>query len=549
MTRHWAILIGINQYQFRQPLICAQQDAQAVYDWLTRQAGLGVPNCLLSTDTSPTYQSRSTYPTAESLKAWVDWLRKEGIQADDRLWVFFSGYGECWQGQDYLLPIDAADELSPRTWLSVRSLLSSLKTLPTTDILLLLDMNRSQSARSGDRVGRQTMTLAKELGIPTICSCQPEQFSHESSALGQGLFTAALLEGLRIHAGQSLGSLVKFLQRRLPELSEHSDRPRQDPMIMIAPSQLEEYLLPSSLDAAEPHRFPVTIPPGPAGRSTPPPRQSGMAAPEAVDLAAQERRLPDTPIDRSAAPSQSPSAAPAMTPAITLEEVLSLEEVPSPDRAVGVNRDGEPGFKPNRAKGWQLGPDDDELDTKQFLWRVVVLGGLIAIVLALGALLRGWEQSTSPSSKNQSPKNQSQNQLNPAANPNQSPAAQPRSSPMPTAPSPDPAPRLDVPQSPPADSAKILADARALIRPTSASELQQAIERASQIPPGDGRFAETQRQLDRWCRDMLDLANQRAQKGKFREAISAAQMIPDKRCPQVMADAAKAIGPWQQRVK
>jgi hypothetical protein len=116
---------------------------------------------------------------------------------------------------------------------------------------------------------------------------------------------------------------------------------------------------------------------------------------------------------------------------------------------------------------------------------------------------------------------------------------------MPTAPSPDPSVQLNVPQSPPADSAKILEDARALIRPTNASEVQRAIERASQIPPGDGRYDETQRQIDRWCADILDIAKQRADRGKFAAAIAAANLIPDKR-GKISEEAKTLIQQWQK---
>jgi hypothetical protein len=549
MTRHWAIVIGINQYQFRQPLQCAQSDAQDLYDWFTQEGGLNARQTILSTDSSPVVQGRATYPTAEVLKTWIDWLRKEGIQAGDRLWIFFSGYGECWEGQDYLLPIDAAEQCSPRTWLSVRSLLSSLKTLPTDQILLLLDMNRSQSSRTDDRVGRQTMTLAKELGIPTILSCQPEQFSHESSAVGNGFFTAALLEGLRIHAGQPLGVLVKFLQRRVPELSEHSYRPRQDPLIMVAPKQLEECLLPGlsgvsgqTMPTRPQRMMPQTVPPqavlnemeSPTSQNavTMPPTQPPMllgerSEPIGLTHAAgsnateKQRRLPSLPIEAAVREPISREPINREPAAITLEDVVMSE----PDKTAKPLRPASP-----------LAPET-ELTTRQFLWRVLILGGLIGLVLGLAALLRSWAP----------PVQNAQNQVTAPSPKPSAPAASP--TPMPTAPSPDPSVRLDVPESPPADSAKILEDARAMIRPTSASELQDAIDRASQIPPGDGRYPETKRQIDRWCQDMLDLASQRAQRGKFGDAVKAAELIPEKVCSAIVPEAEKAKARWRKRLR
>lgn len=119
---------------------------------------------------------------------------------------------------------------------------------------------------------------------------------------------------------------------------------------------------------------------------------------------------------------------------------------------------------------------------------------------------------------------------------------------MPTAPSPDPSTRLNVPESPPADSAKILADARAMIRPTNASELSRAIERAGQIPPGDGRYEETQQQIDRWCEEIILLARQRANRGDWRNAINAIKLVPSNR-GKLSEQASTLAQQWQKHLK
>jgi hypothetical protein len=87
-----------------------------------------------------------------------------------------------------------------------------------------------------------------------------------------------------------------------------------------------------------------------------------------------------------------------------------------------------------------------------------------------------------------------------------------------------------------------------MIRPTTASEVGRAISRAQQIPPADPRYAEAQRQIARWSRDILDLARQRAQKGRYRDAIAAAQLVP--RQPEtIYNDAQTEIAQWKQRLR
>jgi uncharacterized caspase-like protein len=507
MSRHWAILIGANQYQHRQPLLCAHEDAHSLYRLLTLEAGFAPATCILLSDRAPKIGETSTYPTADTLKVWLGGLSQAKIQPTDTLWIYFSGYGECWEAQDYLLPLDATPAYDPKTWIAIRSLYSRLSQLPTQNILVLLDMSRSQSARSGDRLGRQTMQSAKEFGISTILSCQPEQFSHESAALANGFFTAALIEGLRQHAGQPLLKLVRFLQVRLPELSEHHQRPRQDPIIMVAPAQLEQWQMPILK--------PLTSMPAPTTRIQAP---TTTVQPPTTVIQTDSTFTPSPPMTQPSPPE--PTQSEPSRPAISLDAVTQPTTQSTAQTTVAPRR--------------RHAPSEVELNPRQVLLQILVLGTLLAVVLGLSKLL--WKGKDSPSILSNLP-------MQPATpKPNLPPQ---NGSPMPTAPSPDPSVQLNVPQSPPADSAKILEDARSLIRPTNASEVQRAIERASQIPPGDGRYDETQRQIDRWCVDILDIAKQRADRGKFPAAIAAAQLIPDKR-GKISEEAKTLIQQWQK---
>jgi hypothetical protein len=501
MTRQWAMVIGIDHYRELQSLKCAQQDAEAIYDWLIHAAGWSPQTCILSTDTSPVFRLQSTVPGCQELQGWFDWLCQEQIQASDTLWIFFSGYGACWEGQDYLLPIDAATNFSAATWLSVEALLTQLKALPTHQILVLLDINRSQSARTEGQVGRHTARLAHEMGIPTLLSCRPEQFAQESLAMRQGLFTTALLEGLRLRAGEPLLALAQFLKTRLPELSQQHQRPRQDPLVIASAEQLQTWRLPAALEPA------VTSPPR---------RQDRPPVP-----------LPKGRPSRGQRPSPPGRTVPP-------------PHLPESQTATGG--------------GGRSTTSPATLSGRQLLWRVLILGILIVVVFSLARLLQNWDQQApSPSaSPPLPPLNLSPLATRPGASPSPQPTASPNGSavsPAPTsAPKPDPSVRLQVPQSPPADSAKILEDARAMIRPTTASEISRAINRAQQIPPADPRYAEAQRQIARWSRDMLDLARQRAQKGLYRDAIAAAQLVP--RQPATLyTDAQTAIAQWKQRLR
>ncbi|MBD2021433.1 caspase family protein, partial [Leptolyngbya sp. FACHB-36] len=146
----WAITVGINQYHRFQPLSYAQRDAQALRTFLVDEAGFAVDRCLLLTDSSPTVFGKSTYPTLENLQSWIDTLGQRYLQRDDVLWFFFSGYGICHEGQDYVVPIDAQPDSIATTAIPLRSIYQRLRTIPTKTVLVLLDMNRSEGTLSNE---------------------------------------------------------------------------------------------------------------------------------------------------------------------------------------------------------------------------------------------------------------------------------------------------------------------------------------------------------------------------------------------------------------
>lgn len=231
------IAVGINQYQFFQPLSFSSADAQAIQQFWVEEANAPPSDCLLLTDTSLLIGKRSTYPNKETLLTWLNSWEPTG----ETVWFFFSGYGVHWQGVDYLMPVDGNPADIPGTGIPVRQVFESLRN-NAGNAFVLLDINRSAGVQ-GTPVGGETLQLAQEMGITTILSAQLDQFSHEAAALGHGLFTAALLEALRFPRHRpTLENIERYLRDRLPELSEHHWRPIQTPLV-IAPNRDRQQLL------------------------------------------------------------------------------------------------------------------------------------------------------------------------------------------------------------------------------------------------------------------------------------------------------------------
>lgn len=232
MAKLWAIAIGINQYQYFQPLGYAQADAEAIRDFLIQQAGWTEEQCLLMTDSSVPMKDKPTLPTKNNILQFLEDFAANSWQPEDTLWFFFSGYGINYEGQDYLIPIDGDSRRISETAIEIRQLMQTLQ-ISGLSVLLFLDFNRAFGTQANSCIGEETIELAQELQISTILSCQPDQFSHESSELGHSFFTAALLEALRYGNVNNLAGLESYLSVRTPELCQHHWRPIQNPITFI----------------------------------------------------------------------------------------------------------------------------------------------------------------------------------------------------------------------------------------------------------------------------------------------------------------------------
>ena len=545
MASHWPVMVGINQYQQLQPLMYAQFDAIELKDFLVQEAGLPPETCVLLTDVSPMLYQGAAFPSREVLMQRLDQTVTKAAPGDTILF-FFSGYGVTWEGQDYLLPIDADPSRIVQTGILVADLFKRLTEGATAQVLVILDMNRPQSAMAPGRLGQQTMDMAKDLEIPLLLSCQPQEFSQETLAVRHGLFTEALIEGLRFHGCLTLTQLADYLANRVPELCRHHWRPEQHPVAVI----------PSA------HRFLMLVPPSAAGHIT-------GGAP--VILPLSDADLP-TPEDPGAV--DSPAVAqPVMELATEDPRGGDHPGPPSPVLASDLPTVDAPGVPVTPA------PPAPQAMLAWPRWAFLAAG-----VLLLGVLLRNqavfWGNRSPISPEAAAP------------SPDPSPAGE---APSPGATSPTtsnaPGATVDGPtalrlarqalaagqfsdaltwlnQIPSAERPEdfealvtqaevgqastgatgegILNDARRLVEPIPASLFNDAIERARQVPMGDPQYDQAQADIARWSQVIIDLAEGRAASGNFDGAIAAASLVPPDQA-ETYTQAQEAIQVWQQR--
>ena len=512
MKHHACIAIGINQYQLLQPLSYAQEDAEAVYTFLVEEAGFSRDECLLMTDSSPSLWGNSTYPNRENILKLTENLCAEHLQQGDLLWCFFSGYGVSHEGKDYLMPVDGNPADIQGTGIPVELLLNTLKKAPTETVLVLVDMNRSQIVKAGETIGVQTAELARNLEIPTLLSCRPNQVSRETSALRQGFFTTALLEGLRSGQCMTLKGLDRFLTDRLPELCDHHLRPKQEPLMVVNPPGkahlviLPDVALVATGEAAE-RNGSVTV----GAESNGFDRQRMGAATAQMELPTATRNSQDLGTEM---PTQVP--------------------VPNAGSADGG------GDRPNLQKPEDL---DNGASDKSFLQQLILWSGATAAVLLLGVFVtnrsiflgqqEGTPRLTAENAQNRPPKKSGVKPVTPGT---EVPQNQRQAVSVVTGTTPQPS------------SQQVWAEAKTLLKDGSASSFNNAVRKARSIAPTDPLYPQTQQDIERWSLTILDIANGRAARGDFLGAIGAAKLMPDANKP-VYNQSKEAIVQWQDLSK
>lgn len=514
MANHACVAIGINRYQFLPPLSYGQADAQALQHFLVGQAKLPSNRFLLLTDTSPSVGDQLTYPSRDNIWKWLEAGSQQSWYPEGNwCWFFWSGYGVSWEGVDYLLPIDANLDDIPGTAIPMRSLFEALKAQGSENILVLLDINRSPGLQAGTSVGAQTVELARQMDIALVLSSQLDEFSHEAAALGNGLFTAALLEALRYyHTDITLENLDQYLQIRLPELSQHHWRPIQTPLVVIpSPEARQQLIWPSSdnlvIDEQPNGKIPATVMFG-ASRATT--DAVGKSSPNGT--AASVQKTPGSDAQQG-------------SPRIPTTTTPSNQSVSQPSAMI---------LHPARKSSGNQTP----------WWKPLLLwggGAALVLVLAIASLvLRNRNTFTTQQAIQTPVAKESPTPLSPSPKVTVSPITALNPSPQnPAASPPTSAPnRLQANQ-------VVLTQAKRMLRSNQASMFSKAIIEARKVQPGDPLYQEARQSITRWSEVILDLAEGRAEQGNYSSAIAAAQLVPNDD-PSVHAKAQQIIERWKR---
>ncbi|MBD2676783.1 MULTISPECIES: SUMF1/EgtB/PvdO family nonheme iron enzyme [Nostoc] len=247
MAKNWAIAIGINQYDYLQPLNYAKRDAQLIQQFLRNEAGFD--EVILFSDDSPdfSFQNRafSSLPIRSNLRyVLLNLPQRLNMGAGDNFWFFFSGHGMRHAERDYLMPLDGNPADIEETAIPINFVTERLRCCGADNVVLILDACRNEGKKTGEGIGEQTAEQARQKGVISIFSCSPQEYSYEIEALQQGAFTTALLEGLGIR-GQcaTVERLNQYLNFRVPEIVRHHKNTRQTPYIIAEPVNKSHLIL------------------------------------------------------------------------------------------------------------------------------------------------------------------------------------------------------------------------------------------------------------------------------------------------------------------
>lgn len=507
MANYSSLIIGINRYEYVQPLNFAQADAQAIWQYMVGEAKVPPAHSLLLTDASAWVEDRSTTPTQENILKWL--AAENPTPAKPWLWFFFSGYGVSWQGLDYLLPIDGNPQDIPNTAIPLQTVFEHLQQQRATNTVVFLDINRSPGILADEVVGGDTIELAQKHGITVILSSQLTETSHESTGLGHGMFAAALLEALRYYQRDlTLEQLEKYLSDRLPELSEHHWRPKQQPLFIIAETVArQEPMLPAqTLDWEMATVSAVALESHHNGNG------NGKAAAAEIATSAPIVR-PSPPLVPPQTPENGENGTTAPPAATT-----TADEPETP---------AESGDRPPALQKW-----------------LAVGGGVFILFMLLGWLLSNLDNlgTNEPVVLEDGTTDTEQPPLAATESPTTPPQATPNDNPQTL----NNAPTTPVDPAADQQGQALLVKARSYIRNYQASELKQAIIAARQVPENSTYYPEAQRVITTWSLTIIDIARGRANNGDFQGAIAAAALI-DSQEERLYRIANQRIESWKRQ--
>jgi hypothetical protein len=149
------------------------------------------------------------------------------VQPDDAVFAYMAGHGAVVGGQYYFVAHDTSVKDIATNGVPLTRIKSAFDASPSQRAFLWLDfchsggiITRDLGVEPDDReVISRTLEVAQGQGKLIVAACTPTQYAYESAGVGHGLFTDALLKGLKGEAANkgevTVNSLYDYIDRQM----------------------------------------------------------------------------------------------------------------------------------------------------------------------------------------------------------------------------------------------------------------------------------------------------------------------------------------------
>ncbi|RVU00131.1 tetratricopeptide repeat protein [Mucilaginibacter limnophilus] len=201
----YAIIAGITPYPYIKPLQYGAEDAELFRDFLMSPAGGG-----LKLNDNIFFKENAEVKWLPWLTEAQGWLKKKNLTENDRLFIYFSGHGDAYEDDYFLLTYDCNPQNDPNLYKATALNMDYLKkglVLPPlrkgVQVILILDACRSNELPGGVAGLKKFVELAVEPnaiypGELQMLSTEAgtESYEHSKVGNGHGLFTYYLIDAL-----------------------------------------------------------------------------------------------------------------------------------------------------------------------------------------------------------------------------------------------------------------------------------------------------------------------------------------------------------------
>lgn len=244
-NKRYALIFGIEKYRERIPNAeFAVNDANAVADFLVKKAGYKEENVIVRANEQATKSDMDKY-----VNAWL----KNNMDSSSSLLVYFSGHGtpKTSNGEGYIVPYDGDPTFIEQTGLSLKSLYTSLESLPAKEVIVMMDVGFTGTGnRSVMPAGAKPLVLnaqqqinphGKKTVVLTASSGSTISLAYKGRK--HGLFTYFVLQGLNGDAvtnddgSVDIQELFAYLKPQVQRVARKEFNAEQVPQLLV-PNQL-----------------------------------------------------------------------------------------------------------------------------------------------------------------------------------------------------------------------------------------------------------------------------------------------------------------------